>query len=386
MFPQAPANYLPNIMLFIFAWLTEKDNVESFEHHVPLLFLGNYLKRKGWNQVFHVVFLDGFDRLSGNFVAKLRAVGFEVINLSSECRRLMRAFRNLERFGIYEMLCFLRWPMLLYYLGVDKIREQVFHFDGDVIFNASPQEITEDVAGLTFVLQGCPAFVSISNYDWLESYCAELSKFNNDIEGYSSTAWSDRSGWEKSYIDRWAGMWDRRILGSDQDLINYLVHTGKILQDNPQTFVKDLELYYSENPLYFNSHASIQVSRNHGLSFSSDGATCYVEGKKIAFWHFQSAFSSYVNAAIVLHNMHYPFRYPNHLSGGSFSRKLWAGARRLHPMKRKEIYGSLKELNSDELDGRFSFVDIFNCRSYWEKGVFVNLPGRREDTACQRGS
>jgi len=371
-------------MLFIFAWLTEKDNVESFEHHVPLLFLGNYLKRKAWNQVFHVVFLDGFDRLSGNFVAKLRAVGFEVISLSSECRRLMRVFRNLERFGIYEMLCFLRWPMLLYYLGAGKIREQVFHFDGDVIFNASPQEITEDVAGLTFVLQGCPAFVSISNYDWLKSYCDELSKFNNDIEGYSSTAWSDRSGWEKSYIDRWAGMWDRRILGSDQDLINYLVHTGKILQDNPQTFVKDLELYYSENPLYFNSHASIQVSRNHGLSFSSDGTTCYVEGKKIAFWHFQSAFASYVNAAIVLHNMHYPFRYPNHLSGGSLSRKLWAGARRLHPMKRKEIYGSLKELNSDEFDGRFSFVDIFNCRSYWEKGVFVNLPGRREDTACQR--
>ena len=178
-------------------------------------------------------------------------------------------------------------------------------------------------------------------------------------------------------------MWDRRILGSDQDLINYLVYTGKILRDNPQTFVKHLELYYSENPLYFNSHASIRVSRNHGLSFSSDGATCYVEGKKLAFWHFQSDFSRYVNAAIVLHNMHYPFRYRNHLSG-TFSRKLSLVGRRLHPMNRNEIYGSLKELNSDEFDGRFSFVDIFNCRSHWEKGVFVNLPGRREGTACQR--
>jgi len=56
-------------MLFIFAWLTEKQDSESFEHQVPLIFLGNYLKRKGWNQVFHLLFLDGFERLSGSFVA-----------------------------------------------------------------------------------------------------------------------------------------------------------------------------------------------------------------------------------------------------------------------------------------------------------------------------
>ena len=372
-------------MLFIFAWLTEKQDSESFEHQVPLIFLGNYLKRKGWNQVFHLLFLDGFERLSGSFVAKLRAVGFEVINFSSEYQRLMRAFWKLERFGNYEMLCFLRWPALLHYLKANKIREQVFHFDGDVIFNASPKEIADDVAGLTFVLQGCPAFVSISNYDWLESYCGELSKFNDDIDGYSSKAWTERSGWEQSYTERWGGIWDRRILASDQDFINYLVHAGKIVQDNPQTFVKHLELYYTENPLYFNSHATIQLSRNRGLAFSSDGDTCYVEGRKIAFWHFQSDFSRYVNAAIVLHNIHYPFRFPNHLNGG-ISRKLSLGARRVYPMTRSEIYGSLKELNSDKSDSSLSFADIFNCRSYWEKGVFANLSDSCEVTPCQIGN
>ena len=72
--------------------------------------------------------------------------------------------------------------------------------------------------------------MSISNYDWLESYCGELSKFNDDIDGYSSKAWTERSGWEQSYTERWGGMWDRRILASDQDFINYLVHAGKIVR------------------------------------------------------------------------------------------------------------------------------------------------------------
>ena len=108
-----------------------------------------------------------------------------------------------------------------------------------------------------------------------------------------------------------------------------------------------LELYYTENPLYINSHATIQLSRNRGLAFSNDGDTCYLEGRKIAFWHFQSDFLRYVNVVIVLHNIHYPFRFPNHLNGG-ISRKLSLGARRVYPMTRSEIYGSLKELNSEK--------------------------------------
>jgi hypothetical protein len=48
-------------------------------------------------------------------------------------------------------------------------------------------------------------------------------------------------------------------------------------------------------------------------------------------------------------------------------------ARRVYPMTRSEIYGSLKELNSDKSDSSLSFADIFNCRAYWEKGVFANL-------------
>lgn len=157
--------------------------------------------------------------------------------------------------------------------------------------------------------------MAITNYDWFECYYAELVEFSRDIEGYSSMAWNERWGWEKSDIEKWAGQRYRRIMSSDQDFISHLIHTGRIVQDDPVHFVKHLSLYYTENPLYFDSHAEIQLSKHGGLSFSSDGDTCYVDGKKIAFWHFQSDFSAYVNAAIVLHKICYPFLVPNHLSG-----------------------------------------------------------------------
>ena len=359
-------------MFFIFAWLNENQDGDSFEEQVPLLFLGNHLRRQGSNQTFNIIFLEGYDQLSNSFISKLKAVGFNLINFSSECRRLMKAFQKLDRFGKTGMLWFLRWPALLHYVKAENIQKQIFHIDGDIIFNARPEEIANDVTGLTFVLQGCPAFVTITNYNWFECYCEELAKFHRDIEGYSALAWQERVGWEESYRERWAGSRDRRIISHDQDLLSHLIHTGRIIQDSPLEFVKRLSLFYMENPLYFDSNAKIQLSKDAGLEFSSDGNTCYVDNKKIAFWHFQSDFSRYVNAAIVLRNIHYPFRFPNHLNGG-ISRKLSLGARRVYPMTRSEIYGSLKELNSDKSDSSLSFADIFNCRAYWEKGVFANL-------------
>ncbi len=63
------------------------------------------------------------------------------------------------------MFCFLRWQTLAEYLRVENTRGQVFQIDGDIVFNAKPEEVANDAKGLTFVLQGCQAFVSIANGD-----------------------------------------------------------------------------------------------------------------------------------------------------------------------------------------------------------------------------
>ena len=69
-------------MFFIFAWLKENQDDNSFEEQVPLLFLGNYLRRQGSNEIFNIVFLDGYHQLSNDFISKLKAVGFNLINFS----------------------------------------------------------------------------------------------------------------------------------------------------------------------------------------------------------------------------------------------------------------------------------------------------------------
>ena len=259
---------------------------------------------------------------------------------------------------------------------VPSIQKQVIHVDGDIIFNGHPQEVVNDVRGLTFVLQGCPAFVTITNQDWLECYCEELAKFHRDIEGYSSIAWKERNGWKESHREKWAGSRFQRIISSDQDLLSHLIHTGGIIQDNPLEFTKRLTLFYVENPLYFHSHAKIQLSKDSGLGFSSDGNTCYVENKKIAFWHFQSDFVRYVNTARVLHRMHYPSRFPNHLEPSRWQQLVSGMRRRARQMSRREVYSCLEELNSDKSHAVLSFANIFNRQSYWKKGIFSN-PNRR---------
>ncbi len=138
-------------MFFIFAWLKENQDGNSFEEQVPLLI---------WSSWMAII-----NFLTTIYISELKAVGFNVISFSREFQRLARGFPGLARFGKYEMFCFLRWQTLAEYLRVENTRGQVFQIDGDIVFNAKPEEVANDAKGLTFVLQGCQAFVSIANGD-----------------------------------------------------------------------------------------------------------------------------------------------------------------------------------------------------------------------------
>src|SRR5262249_51533829 len=108
-------------MFFIIAWLKENQDATSFEEQVPLLFLGEFMRRQGSDQMFNIIFLDGYEKLSPDYISNLRAVGFNLVDFTSECRRLMKVFQKLERFGKYELFCFLRWPALLHSLKQENI-------------------------------------------------------------------------------------------------------------------------------------------------------------------------------------------------------------------------------------------------------------------------
>jgi hypothetical protein len=358
-------------MIITCAWADENASDVLFEQRIPLLFFGRRSKWQESKSILTVLFLDGYERLSSRYISQLKSYGIRTRDVSMSVRRLTESFSNLKRFGRYEMLCFLRWPIIAEYAKNNDIKEQLIHIDADVVFNATIEEVVDDVRGLTFVLQGCPAFITISRYEWFDYYYEELSRLAEDIVGYSHEAWNERIGWEKSWREKWAGSRYRPIISSDQDLVSHLIHTGRIIQDNPLDFVKRCQLFYMENPLYLDSHASLQLAKSSHLTFSSDGHVCYLEGKKIALWHFQSDFLKYVNAAVVLSRLHWPFRYPNHLLGRR-SDLVSTLARRVFNMSRAEGYNQIKEINPEQADNGFSFVDLFNPQKHWKKNVFDN--------------
>ena len=358
------------VMFVSFAWVTEHSSAEWFEAEVPFGFVGEQLGSFGGH--FVIIFLAGFDRLSRAYTAQLRQAGFDLVDYSAETRQLERNFSGLGRFGDYGCFCFLRWLALHQYVQRENITEQIIHLDGDVVFNASPAEIAHDLSGRTFVLQGCPALASISDHRWLDQYAGALVDFSRDPDCYCARAWSERAGLEDSSKQRWAGFWPQPLFTHDQDLISYLIHTEKIIQDHPAAFARDLSLYYAQNPFWLHEGAALQLGRSSGLDFSIHGRACFLEGKKIAFWHFQSFYTRHMNSAVVTHRAGYRGRFPDENACTPFEKWCWEHARQLSPLSRAQLYGSIRELSHSPTEADFSFADFYNARRFCLPGIFVN--------------
>ena len=226
-----------------------------------------------------------------------------------------------------------------------------------------------DTKNYTFTLQGCPAFLSITDYQWFDNYTRELDSFSADIEAYSDNAWKEREGWKTSHETRWAGSRLRKIISSDQDLISHLIHTYKIIQDDPKVFCGQSNLYYAENPLYIHSHALLQLRKTERLKFTIAGDSCFIEDRKIAIWHFQSNFVRYINHFLLLQRMFYPFSIPNELETSSMVTSMLKRVSRRRYLGRLQIYEALKELNRSSQDAELSFKDIFNRKRFWKKDI-----------------
>lgn len=355
-------------MIFVsFAWLGEHDTQESFEANTPFAFLGQQLQSMHFAGRFVILVLDGYDRLSPSYRVQLKTLGLELIDYGPDTRQLRSRFQGLDRFDRYGFFCFIRWIALRAFLTSENSREQIIHLDGDIVFNASPDEIAADLQGLTFVLQGCPAIATVSDYDWFAAYEEELLKFSRDISGYCNDAFHNKAGWLESARQKWAGVWDGPGMTHDQDLICYLIHADRLVQDRPGAFAKNLKLYYAQNPYWLHEGAELQLGRESGLSFSSRANACYLEDKKIALWHFQSFFARQLALVMELRRSGYVARYPDGSDPtvvGNLSGTI--------AMTRKELYLAIRELNPALSQADFSFADFYNRERFWKPGVFSN--------------
>jgi hypothetical protein len=268
-----------------------RTNSEDLERNVPLLFAGRRNLALGFSNVIDLVFLEGFSTLSDAYRSSLTEVGYTLHDAGDLYRAMENRYDGLRRFSDYERKCFLRWPVLAAYFPGDSI----LHYDGDMVFNEDPAIIGPLLEGCTFVLQGCPALTAISTTDWFDQYNSELARLSDDVDAYSANAWAERSGWERSETEKWAGQRFRETISHDQDFLSHLIHTDRITQDRPSDVQRNLSSYILfENPLYVHGYGNdlrdARYERVRGID--------YLAGKRVLVWHMQADFNLYVSRFI----------------------------------------------------------------------------------------
>lgn len=277
-------------------WMSEKK--------IPTLWIGERNIQMGSKNDIDIVLLYGYDKLERDYISALNDVGYNIIDASSQYSYFSSKYSGLSKYVQYEKNCFLRW-LTIHELYGD---EPIFHFDGDVVFNIIPEILNYRLGKFTFVLQGCPGICSISKPEWFDQYEAELQKLNQNIEHYSYLAWHERDGWELSKRKKWAGSRNREIIGSDQDFISHLIHTDRLIQDDPNKIVSSIpDMVLFQNPICIENDIEEVITKYIRIQ-----GVDYINSKKVAFWHMQNDFTHYLRLILVMnHILNMPFKTPN---------------------------------------------------------------------------
>lgn len=266
-------------------WINHDDT--SSENNVPTLWIGRRNQTLGSKNNIQIIIIEGFDKLTDNYITSLEDTGYSIINGEPIYQKIGKKYSQLNRFGQYDKKCFLRW------LVIDEIFNEspIIHYDGDIVFNETPEALHKALGCFTVVVQGCPAVVSIRDTSWMQIYKKNLDNFTNNIEKYSSNAWTLGIGQERSNFQKWAGLRSRSIISSDQDLIRHLIHTDLIPQDDPrQINNKNPNLIFIENPLFY-FHYNMDL---YPFVYKREKNIDYIGNKKIAYWHMQNFFTDYL--------------------------------------------------------------------------------------------
>jgi hypothetical protein len=340
----------------ITVWNRARDS--HFEKHVPLALNGERNRRLGSSGEFDVLFLEGLELLSSSYRQRLSELGYRLHNVEGLYKSLSCKYTSLARFGDYEQKCFLRWLAI-----GEHFREATFvHYDADIVFNATPEELEADFEGLTFVLQGCPAYTRVGDPVWLEIYRAELDRYVADIEGYSAEAWRQRPAFAATFHERNGGLWERSIISSDQDLLQYLTLSRQLPQADAVAINDRGSSALFQNPLVIGRDIQLALP----LTYERRNGIDYIGGRKVAFWHMQNDFCNYLGYAAFLRSARARGRIPWVRAGRPWSYVVYRALRRGTPLYSR---GELMRRYFGE--GSVDLGFVLNDRSFWESGVFV---------------
>ena len=304
-------------MFYTTAWCTGRE--ETFRRSVPLEALGASIRYHGSAMRLTVVMLEGMHLLSPDYIHTLTSLGFDLVDYSEAFQAIVRDYPAIDsHYSRYERNCLLRW-VALKQLSAGRspvaLPTQCWHLDSDVVLHTSLDELAADTAGKTFMLQGCPVLVSIADPRWFDGYEDNLKALNDDITGYSALAWAERDQCiQRDFLLANQSLY-RNPIGSDQDLLEYLVSAQKIPQATAAS-IFDSRFYFIQNPLSMRHWhtAQYQPADPGPSSLSPSGAhfsideklRIHIGAKQVPFTHFQNTFALYAGVYLAVRQLHLP--------------------------------------------------------------------------------
>lgn len=343
---------------------------QDFERTIPLKFLGERNRKLGLSNDIHILFTDGYHRLSSSYKQSLKNLGFTLHDTTKLYTECAQKYPQLDQhFTNYSKNTYLQW------LVIDEFFQgtPIIDYDGDIVFNEDPAVIAKLVAGKTFILQGCPAFTVVSDREWFRQYRDHLNQFLHDMDGYAERAWQQREGWEVTFKTRWAGSRFSKLFLHDQDLMSHLIHTGQLIQDPVEDLLhlfKDYMIF--ENPLFihfYDDNFPYTYHRENGIDyfyFVRNDACDIPYRKKVLFWHMQNCFNFYASKYLLRKKL-FPMiplgRVNLDLCGKGFEDTLNKKLRRfMKHTSRLSVYKYFFE-QSD-------FSGLLSDSKWWKKGIF----------------
>jgi hypothetical protein len=291
-------------MFYTAAWCI--DNEENFRKKIPLELLGESLKRHKSSIEFRVVILEGIELLSQQYLSLLQEYGFTIIDYSRQFREIIAAYETIDAgYSQYERNCLLRWIAFkqIHITSTGSYR-QFWHLDSDVVMHTSLDHLASDTAGKTFMLQGCPVLVSVSDPAWFDMYEQNLKSLNKDITGYSAQAWKEKSQCRENDAHLVNLSFYRNPIGSDQDLLEYLVSSKKIIQHD-RTIVYNSDFYFVQNALAIKYWHEEQGVGNDLFRFKENDQIA-IAGKSVPFVHYQNTFTGFAQLYLLLNYFRFP--------------------------------------------------------------------------------
>ena len=250
----------------IVAWYTPGKG--ELEDNIPLLWTGRHNLRLGSNNDITVVFLSGYKLLSSQYRHSLSSIGYHVVDAEKTYLTIASQYPALNRYSLTERSWFLRWVVLAKLFP----SQPMIHYDGDIVWNMTPEAIAIAMKSKTLILSGGPAFAVLSSPTWLKVYTRELQKFCQD----------------PNYGHDWRGTEFSQTIHHDQDLIDYLLQKELLPQDQlPKT-----KYIFAENPLLLKDKMD----------------------KNLAFYHMQTDYIHYLNLRYMLAPYGLSYLAPNPLS------------------------------------------------------------------------